>query len=74
MMNMTLTRKRFSIGLLFGVLIFVAIGYSIQLPTMTANPFAEHINQIESHIRSLISQIIDLQSQLPLSLPIAAVP
>lgn len=73
-MNMTLTRKRFSIGLLFGVIIFVAIGYSRQLPTMTANPFAEHINQIESHIRSLISQIVDLQSQLPLSLPIAVVP
>ena len=46
-MNMTLTRKRFSIGFLFGVLICVAIGYSIQLPTMTANPFVEHIHQFE---------------------------
>jgi hypothetical protein len=71
---MTVSRTSLGIGLLFGVLVCVAIGYSLPLLTVTSNPFAEHINQIESHIRSLISQITDLQSQLPFPSPIAVVP
>jgi hypothetical protein len=60
------TRAR--IGVLFGVFVCVAIGYLIPLPTVKSNPFADHI---ESHIRTLLSQIMELQSQLPLPSPIA---
>jgi hypothetical protein len=56
------------------VLISVAIGFSLPLLTLTINPFAEHITQIESQIRSLLSRIIELQSQLPFPSPIAVVP
>jgi hypothetical protein len=76
MMTMTVSRTRLGIGVLLGVLVCVVIGYSILLPlwTVTANPFAEHIDQIESHIRALIAQIIDLQSQLSFPSPIAIMP
>jgi hypothetical protein len=71
---MTVSRTRLGIGVLFSILVCVAIGYSLLLPTVTSNPFTEHIKYIESHIRSLISQIIDLQSQLPFLSPISVVP
>lgn len=71
---MTISRTSLGIGLLLGVLISVAIGFSLPLLTLTSNPFAEHITQIESQIRSLLSRIIELQSQLPLPSPIAVVP
>lgn len=74
MMTMTLSRTNLGIGLLLGLLICVAIGYSLSLLTVTSNPFTEHINQIESQIRSLLSRILDLQSQLPFPSPIAVVP
>ena len=74
MMTMTVSRTNLSIGLLLGVLICVTIAYSLPLLTVTSNPFTEHIHYIESHVRALISQIIDLQSQLPFPSPIAIVP
>ena len=73
MLTMTLSRTNLSIGLLLGFLICVTIRYSLTSLTVTSNPFTEHINQIELHIRSLLSQIIDLQSQLPFPSPIAIV-
>jgi hypothetical protein len=74
MMTVMVSRTRLGIGVLFGVLVCVVIGFSLPLLTVTANPFAEPIDQIKSHIRALISQIIDLQSQLPFPSSVAIVP
>jgi hypothetical protein len=80
---MSFSTKSIGIGLILGLIFGVVMGYSIQLNSLTPNPFEDQIDQLESQINTLESQqasqtaqitalqeeIDDLESLVPLLPP-----